>query len=383
MHVTLRHCDRRNQYFLWRLIALLLILLLPDFAAAQANTAGFDEIVERASAARNAKDIPTAIQLYEEALKLNPTWPDGWWFIGSMQYATDSYAAARDALTRYIDLTPNAAPALALRGLCEFELADDKQSLIDIQQALALGAANQSRNEQILRYHEALLLTRSGRFEEALQSYSYFVRNGINNPDILLGLGLAGLRDPLLPKDVPPARQELLTATGSAAYQSLAGDDTRADQAFQDLFQRFHNEANAHYLYGYLLFAKDPDQAVAQFKRAADIAPANASAQAMLAWSSLVRNNASEALPYAEKAVKNDPSLPLAQLVLGRSLIETGDSKNGIEHLQTALQLEPTNLEVHLALARGYSEAGRNEEARRERLLCLKITTDEANPVAR
>ena len=338
---------------------------------------------EHSAAFATRRDIPTATQLYEEALKLQPQLAR-WLVVHRLHaiHATDSYAAARvvTRLTHYIDLTPNAAPALALRGLCEFELADDTQSLIDIQRALALGAANQSRNEQILRYHEALLLTRSGRFEEALQSYSYFVRNGINNPDILLGLGLAGLRDPLLPKDIPAERQELLTATGSAAYQSLAGDDKKAQQSFQDLFQRFPDEANAHYLYGYLLFAKDPDQAVAQFKRAADIAPANASAQAMLAWSSLVRNNASEALPYAEKAVKNDPSLPLAQLVLGRSLIETGDSKKtGSSILREPLQLEPTNLEVHLALARGYSEAGRNEEARRERACyASKSQRDEA-----
>jgi tetratricopeptide (TPR) repeat protein len=362
--------------------ALPLLLSIPSFAAAQDNPTGFEDIAHRAAAAREAGDSARAIQLYQEAERLNPKWPDGWFFLGSLHYGTDSYAAARDALTHYIDLTQNATAAFALRGLCEFELGEYPQSLLDIQRGLALGAANQPRNEQILRYHEALLLTRLGRYEDALQSYGFFARRGVSSPEILFGLGLAGLRVPLLPKDVATDRQELFMVTGNAAYLSLAGNDEKAQQAFLNLFQRFPAEANAHYLYGYLLFAKDPDQAVTEFKRASEMAPSSASAQAMLAWSSLVRNESLDAVPYAERAVENDPSLALAQLVLGRSLVETGDVKNGIDHLQRALQLEPNNLEVHLALARGYSEAGRPEDARRERLICLQVTEDEANQIA-
>jgi predicted Zn-dependent protease len=372
----------------WYLSTLILtifpiLLSISGLAAAQDNPTGFVDIVRRADAAREAGEGATAIQLYEEAERVNPKWPDGWFFLGSMQYGANSYAAARDALTRYIDLTQNATAAFALRGLCEFELEQLPQSLIDIQRGLALGAANQSRNEQILRYHEALLLTRFGRYEDALQSYSYFVRTRVSSPDIFLGLGLAGLRLPLLPKDIATDQQDLLMATGNAAYQALTGDNNdKAQQAFSNLFQRFPADAKAHYLYGYLLFAKEPDHAVAEFKRASELAPASASPQAMLAWSSLVRNKSLEAVPYAERAVENDPSLALAQLVLGRSLVETGNVKDGIDHLQRALQIEPNNLEVHLALARGYSEAGRPQEARRERLICLQVTADEANQIA-
>ncbi len=81
-----------------------------------------------------------------------------------MQYGTGAYPAAQDALTHFIALSPDSGPALALRGLCEFETADFQQSLRDIQHGLALGAANKSRNEEILRLHEALLLTLERRF---------------------------------------------------------------------------------------------------------------------------------------------------------------------------------------------------------------------------
>lgn len=333
--------------------------------------------------AREAQDIPRAIELYNQAVKLDPKWPDGWWFLGSMQYGTDQYAAAKDALTHYIELTPDATAAFALRGLCEFEIPEYSQSLADIQRALSLGAANQPRNERILRYHEALLLTRLGRFEDALQRYGYFARNGISSPEIFKGIGLAGLRVSLLPKEVEAGQQELFMTAGNAAFQLMAGNELDAQQAFQTLFQRYPSSSNGHYLYGYLSFAKAPDHAIAEFKRAVEIEPSDAAAQAMLAWSYLMQSNPSEAKIYAEQAVKEAPQLPLAQLVLGRYLVETGDPRNGIEHLQEALQLEPSNIEIHLALVKGYSEAGLKEDARHERQFCLEATKDEVNQVAR
>jgi len=370
-----------------RVFASLILLTLPVFllfntAAAQGNSIEFDDLARRASLARESNDIPRALELYGQAVRVNPKWTEGWWFVGQMQYGSDSYAAARDALTHYIDLTPNATAALALRGLSEFEIGEYSQSLADIQRALSLGAANQPRNEQILRFHEALLLTRLRRFEEAVQSYRYFARNGISSPEILAGLGLAGLRTPMLPKEVQVTQQSLFLAAGSASFQFMAGNENAAQEAFQGLFQQFPGSSNAHYLYGYLLFTKDPDKAVAEFKRSMEIEPSNAIAQAMVAWSYLVRGNASEAAPYAERAMKEDPRLPLAQLVSGRALVETGDVRGGIQHLREALQLEPANLEVHLALVRGYSEAGLKEDARRERQFCLEATK-EVTQVAR
>ena len=129
----------------------------------------FDELVSKASAAREHNELSQAIQLYAQAVQLNPQWPDGWWFLGTLQYNQGVYAPASAALSHYLELKPNAAPALALRGLCEFETGDYQPSLTDIEHAISLGAANDSHNTQVLRYHEGLLLTRLGRFQDALK----------------------------------------------------------------------------------------------------------------------------------------------------------------------------------------------------------------------
>jgi tetratricopeptide (TPR) repeat protein len=359
------------------LAASIFLLALPGISRAQSNPAGFDDLVLKAAAAREQNDIPQAIDLYRQAVELKPDWPDGWWFLGSLQYSVDAYAPAREALTHYLQLTPDAGPASALRGLCEYETGEYSQALTDIQRGLSLGAGNQSRNEKILRYHEALLLTRAGNFEAALQKYALFAGDKIPNPELLVAVGLAGLRTPLLPKELSPDKQELFAAAGSAALRFMAGDRDAAKQDFQDLFQHFPTAGNAHYFYGYLLFPTDPDQAIMEFKKELGVSPANAAAQLMVAWDALLRNDPAEALTYAQKAIAEEPGLLIAQLVLGRALLDTGDVKDGLELLEKEEQRDPNNLETHIALAKAYSETGRKEDARRERLRCLELEKSE------
>ena len=359
--------------------AYLLLFCFSKSASAQANPASFSDVVARATAARDVNDVPQAIELYRQALKLNSQWADGWWFIGSLEYGTGAYSAAEKDLSHYLEMTPNAAPALAIRGLCEFESGEYPKSLGDIERALALGAANQSRNEKILRYHEALLLTRLGRFEDALRSYGFFSQEE-PNPELLVAVGLAGLRTPLLPKELKTDQQDLYAAAGKAALDLMKRDKEAARPEFQKIFDRTPAVPNAHYLYGYLLYASDPEEAEVELKKELEINPKNAAAEVMLAWIPLMRNDGSDALPHAQKAVEEDPSLASAQLVLGRALTETGDAKDGIGHLEKTAQLQPDNLEVHLALAKAYSKSGRKEDARRERLLCLEMTKNDTAP---
>jgi tetratricopeptide (TPR) repeat protein len=355
------------------LAGLILLFLLPMCAVAQANPPGFDQIAQKAAAARERDDVPQAIELYSQALQLQPGWSDGWWFLGSLEYQAEAYSAGRDALTHYLDLVPDAGPAWALRGLCEFETQDYTKSLTDIQQGLSLGAGKEAGAEKILRYHEALLLTRRGNFEGALQLYRPLTRGKIPNPELLVGIGLAGLRIPLLPGDLSAEQRDLHMAAGHAAFLFMSGDEKAAQPEFGKLFQRFPTAENAHYLYGSLLSPTDPDQALTEFKRELEISPSNAAAQLMVAWDSLTRNDSATALAYAKKVVAEEPTLPMARLVLGRSLVETGDVTGGTELLEKELQLEPDSLEIHFALARAYSKSGRKEDARRERRLCLRI----------
>src|SRR4051812_21466266 len=178
--------------------------LLPTTAfvcllAASPLTAGtFDEVSASASAARAANDIPRAIELYREAVHLNANWQEGWWYLGSLLYDTDQYAAARDALTHLVNLEPRATPAWGLLGLSEFQTGDYRAALSHVQRGLA-GNGVEGQMDAVLQYHEALLLTRAGEFDAAMQKYVAVARAAAPKPPLLTGLGLAALRRPLVP----------------------------------------------------------------------------------------------------------------------------------------------------------------------------------------
>ncbi len=363
-------------------LAIAFLCMSPASARPQGQATQLQDVIRNASSARDQGNISLAITLYQRAVQLDPTWSEGWWYIGSMQYGSDAYGPAILALSHYIDLTPTAGPAYALRGLCEFEEAQYPESLKDLQHAIVLGAAAQPRNAGIIIYHEALLLTKMGSFEQAISKYSDMVKHGSANPDIMTAIGLAGLRLPMLPKEVEPEHMALVSATGQAAAAFMNGDIAAADRGFQDLFVRYPSTANLHLFYGYLLFSADSDRAIEQFQKELLVSPNSAETRSMLAWAYGLRGNYKASLSQAQQAVEETPTLTIAQLVLGRALVETGDVDAGVQHLLIVVTVDPQNLDAHLALAKAYSKLGRKEDARRERLQCLAITRPEATPNA-
>lgn len=367
------------------LFCLAFLFSFSSSACAASQPANFEAIVSEAAAARQQNDLPSAIQLYGEATQLKPDWPEGWWLLGTLQYQVHDYSAARNALTRLLALAPDSAMGLALRGLCEFETGEYDRSLLDIRAGLSQGAGAQPEIDRALRYHQALLLTLSGDFENALHEYAFLAAESASgaNPELLRPAGLAALRMQMLPVNVRPNQQDLLMAVGTAALDFLTGKTAEGEQKFQDLNKRYPTTPNLHYLHGYFLFAKEPDRAAAEFRRELQISPGNAVDQVMLAWYLLLHNQFSEALRLSEAAVTEAPSSSGAQLVLGRSLTDTGDAKTGLGHLQTALKLDPDNIEVHLALVHVYSELGSKRAAQQERMQVLQMTQNEAGTVAR
>ena len=356
--------------------------IIATFYLVCCSAATFEELSARATAAREANNLPEAVKFYREALQLSPKWEEGWWFVGTILYDKDDYAGCRDALARLVELKPDAAPALGILGLCEFQTGDYAPSLSHIGRGLALGTSIQPDMEKVLRYHEAMLLTRAGRYDQAIQKYSWFVRGPGPGSVLLTGLGLAALRTPLLPKDVPAEQQDLYVAAGTTAFSQMAGDRAGAQRNFQTLLERYPTAHHVHYLYACSLLAENPEQAIREFQRELEITPASAGALSMLAWALLNRGDPAAALPYAERAVKSEPAYAVAQYVVGRALVETGDVEHGIPYLELAAKSDPANVENHIALAAAYPRAGRYQDARRERQRSLELT-GEANPVAR
>jgi tetratricopeptide (TPR) repeat protein len=355
-----------------RILLSMAVLCVCLSARAQTAQPQFDELAARAAHARDAGNLPQATELYRQATALKPDWREGWWYLGLLQYSANQYPAAIDALTHLLQLEPHAVPALALRGLSEFETAAYDDSLRDMDMAVAHGAASDPRNAQILRFHLAQLLARAGRFQDALAQYGFFAKDKVENPDMDAGIGMAGMRVAALPGDAPPQDRALHEAAGRAGWQLLAGNSMDADASFRKLFAQYPMARNLHYMYGFLLFPHDAAMAEEQFKQELAVAQDNNTARAMLAFTLMIAGRYSEARTEGERALAAEPDMALAQIALGRALGETGEYARGEELLKKVLAVDSQNEEARMGLIAIYSHTGRSEEARRERLAITK-----------
>jgi tetratricopeptide (TPR) repeat protein len=311
-------------------------------------------------------------------VKLKTDWAQGWFYLGLLDYGSNRFDDAIDAFDRFLELNPDLSPALALRGLCEFEVGAYDNSLRDLDAGVKKGAADDPHNAQVIRYHYGQLLAHAGRFEEAFVQYQFFASLQIDDPDLRLGLGLAGTRSQMLPKDVPAPNRPLLEEAGGAAYTFFSGNTDGADTAFNQLFARYPKAPELHFFYATLLFRHGSDLAIEQFRDYLTAVPQDGFAHGMLAFSLMLADRFSEARPEAELAQSEAPTMEMAQIALARSLIETGskpgtetgDDKRAAVLINRVLEQDPDNLEAHMALAALYSRTGDREDEDRERMVC-------------
>jgi tetratricopeptide (TPR) repeat protein len=351
-------------------LAAILALVLAHIQATAQSSGGFDDLAARAAAARDQQNLPLAIQLYSQAEKLKPDWQEGWWYLGVLQYSSNQYSSAIDAFSHLLQLVPTAVPAMALRGLCEFETGAYDDSLRDLQEAVAHGALNEPRNEQIIRFHLGLLLIHASRFQDALSQFQLFAEKHLDAPDLKIAIALAGMRVAMFPKDVPAQTHPLYEEAGAAGLVFLSGDNQQADDLFTRLFASYPSAPNLHFFYGFLLFPHDPGLAIDQFQSELAVNPSNEIANAMLGFTLVIAGRFTEALAPAQRAYSAAPDMEMAQLALGRALAETGDMKRGAELLNQVVARDPKSLEAHLGLVSIYSRSGNREEAAREREVC-------------
>ncbi len=343
--------------------------------AAAAKTAGppFEQLAAQAAAARDANNAVDAVALYRQAVKRKPTWAEGWYYIATLEYDRDHYAEARDAFRKLLPLDPKNGVAWGLLGLCEFQTKEYELALTHITLATGFGLGDSQQINHVVRYHKALLLTHFGQFEEAASELLAFARTGVEDPQIIAATGLASLRKPLLPADVPPADAELVMAAGRAVFDTMARHAAEAQKEMEALVAKYPTTPNVHYIYGSYLMFTDPEAGIRELQRELEISPKHVPAMDAIALQLMKNDDAKAALPYARKAVELAPNSFVTHNVYGRALADTGDLKPGIAELEYSRKLAPDSPQTRIALAAAYAKDGRKEDAARERAEFLKL----------
>jgi tetratricopeptide (TPR) repeat protein len=336
-------------------------------ASATRGSAEFDRLVKAATEARQAEQWEQAIELYARAVKLKPSFVEGYWYQGAAYYTIDQHQPCRDMFRRVVRLAPKNGAAYAFLGLCEFHLKEYDRSLEHLLQSRILGVGDTGDLGGTARYHAAMLMTRIEQYEQALETLGEFANEGNDNPRVIEAMGIATLRMPLLPTETPPERREMILMAGRASYMMATRNSAAADKAFQALVSRYPETQNVHYAYGVFLLQEQADKGIEEFKRELDLQPEHPWSLIQIAFEYVNRGDATTGLPWAKRAVAAAPNAFPARKALGQALLETGDIDGALRELQAGIKLAPESPSLYFQLARAYQRAGRLEDAARAR----------------
>ena len=286
----------------------------------------------------------------------------------------DRYAEARDAFRRVIATQEKKAGrkpvsngrVYGMKGLCEFQLKNYEVALADLLKARDLGVDSDELLSAV-RYHTAIIMTRLEQYQFAMLNLQPFALKGNDAPTVIEAFGLATLRMPMLPAELPGDRREMVLLAGRGSYYQAARLSGPARPAFEELVARYPDSPNVHYAYGVFLLGEDPDRAIEEFKKELKQSPSHTWSMLQLAFEYIKRSDWEAARPWAQQAVDTAPPDFAGRRALGQVLFELGDTPGAIEQLERGVKLAPDSPSLRFVLARAYQKAGRSADADRER----------------
>ena len=376
-------------------------MALPSWSAqttardhAPRNSESFESLASQAQGAMDAGHLAEATRLYERATKMSPSWSEGWWHLGTLYFDSSRFAEARDAFLHFTAVEKKQpGPGFGMLGLSEFQLKHYPQALAALERGWKLGMGSNPAFAHTVLYHIGILQARMKEPEIAVERLTLLANQiaaahpdapkdaVLSDADLTNALGIAALRIPRLPSEIPASQSSLIQQAGHAQALIALQEGVAADDELKQLVADHPSEPGVHYMYGEFLLKEHPLAAVDEFRREIDVAPENAAAHIQLALEFLRTGDYEQGLKYAKEAVALAPQNFVAHVAYGRLWLGIGKPEPALQELRTAVKLAPSSPDAHFALSRALSEAGNSVEAARERaeferLQALSQTTE-------
>jgi len=350
------------------MLAIIAVLLFSQNTLSQSPNAapGFDAVARRAAAARDAGRLDEAFNLYQQALKLHPQWDEGLWNAGSIAYDKDKFSDCAPLFRRMTAIKPSLAPAWIMSGLCEYGLHRYGESLKSLLTAEELRFDGPPELSRAGRLHLAIVLTKAGSFEKAIVTLTELTRMDRKNQDIAIAAGIAGIREPWTPPEVPEGERERVMKLGDAMSTAMELDARGAIPKFEAALQEFPADPDIHFRFGAFLLLQSPDRGLAELKKTLELDPVHIPALVGLATVYLRNGDPATSITYGLKAVQADPDDFATHVAFGRALLENDALADAATQLEAAVKLAPDSADAHYSLATAYSRLGRKEDAQRE-----------------
>ena len=345
------------------------VLLLGSLAVAQSPAPGpsFEQLSQLARKAYESDRRDEAVTFYNRALRLRPAWAEGWWALGSIHYEAGRPAPCRDALQRMVKLDASAAPGWLVLGLCEFQLKQYDAAFSDLKRGhMLVPEGLGGKLLDLADYHIALILIRRGAFELAQEFLVKVAWHVKDDAEKMFACGLAALRMPILPDEVPQADREVVFLAGRAFWDLATKPPAESEASFAVLLAKYPRFPNVHYFYGTYVAVHRPPESLKEFQEELRINPASVPARVQLVLKYLDEPRLDEALKLAREAVQLSPDSVGCQLALGRALTASGDDEGALAAFLAAKKLDPVSPQVRLFLTGSYRALGRVEQMRLE-----------------
>lgn len=334
----------------------------------------FQALAGEAQRASTENRLTDAVRLYRQGLKLEPSWKEGWWGLGTALYDQSQYRDAMQAFDRLTAIDTKNGSARLFLGLCQFELGADDAALKNIKAARSLGILNDPQLRRVALYDEVQLELKKAAFETALETLKLLMREAIESNEVKLAWGMAMMR--MRPANLPPqgsAEREVVLKLGAAQELAAAKKFEEAKQAYQQIVNSAPEFPAIHYAFGrFLLDAHEVDEAVHEFEQEIKNDPRNVMARLQIA-AVRYRTDSAAGLPFAEEAVKLEPRFPFGHYLLGLLYLDVGNAAKAIPQLEFAERHFPEESKIYFALGNAYAKVGRKQEATRARQTFVRL----------
>lgn len=339
----------------------------------------FEQLSQEADRAREANRNDEAIRLYKRGLAQRPDWEQGLWSLATLLYEKEQYADARDTFRQFMTRRPDAGPGWALLGISEFQTREYPRALDHLQRATAAGMGDRQELAQSVFYFAAVLLTRFERYDDSMDMLVRMLASEPQSSLLTEPAGLAGLRLPVLPAEIPADRREIVRLAGEAIVASATQHFEDADNKFKQLVASYPSEPGVHFLYGAYLMQLHPDDGIREMKLELKNSPSHVLARVRLAEQYLAQQQNDEALQLAQEAAKLDPKRASPHMLAGEALQAKGDLTAALKEFEISRADDSLNTRIHWDLMRAYNAAGRKDDARHEKDEIEKLSRSESN----
>jgi predicted Zn-dependent protease len=293
----------------------------------QLDPTGIEPLKNTALREAESGETDKAIRDYETILAAQPDWREGQWNLGMLEYQSGRYAQSGAAFQKVIAFAPQMGVAWGILGLSEFETRDYNDSLTHLEKARTLGMKDDAGIERVALYHLALLLIRQSKFERANELLEANFGGDLMSPQVRTAMGLATLRVPLLPDQVDPSQEALISAAGSVASRGA-----ESVSGFPALLRTYPDVPYLHYAYGLALAGAGRDsEAIGMFREETTLSPSSSLPWLAMSRSLLRSGKTAEAQAATQKAAALDgksgeDATPEQRIVLRYGIPRTGDA---------------------------------------------------------